>query len=138
MASPKEIRVIQLIDSLEPGGAERMAVTIANGLLDEVGYSGLVTTRLEGGLRTTINQKVGYAFLNKKKAIDFSALLRLRTFVKINKVNTIHAHGSSYFFAVLLKLTMPSVRIFWHDHFGNRVKSQKGYFLLRFFSIFTS
>ena len=138
MASPKEIRVIQLIDSLEPGGAERMAVTIANGLLDEVGYSGLVTTRLEGGLRTTINQKVGYAFLNKKKAIDFSALLRLRTFVKINKVNTIHAHGSSYFFAVLLKLTMPSVRIFWHDHFGNRVKSQKGYFLLRFFSIFFS
>ncbi len=136
MASPKEIRVIQLIDSLEPGGAERMAVTIANGLLDEVGYSGLVTTRLEGGLRTTINQKVGYAFLNKKKAIDFSALLRLRTFVKINKVNTIHAHGSSYFFAVLLKLTMPSVRIFWHDHFGNRVKSQEGYFLLRFFSIF--
>ena len=138
MASPKEIRVIQLIDSLEPGGAERMAVTIANGLLEEVGYSGLVTTRLEGGLRTTINQKVGYAFLNKKKAIDFSALLRLRTFVKINKVNTIHAHGSSYFFAVLLKLTMPSVRIFWHDHFGNRVKSQKGYFLLRFFSIFFS
>ena len=136
MASPKEIRVIQLIDSLEPGGAERMAVTIANGLLEEVGYSGLVTTRLEGGLRTTINQKVGYAFLNKKKAIDFSALLRLRTFVKINKVNTIHAHGSSYFFAVLLKLTMPSVRIFWHDHFGNRVKSQEGYFLLRFFSIF--
>ena len=35
MASPKEIRVIQLIDNLEPGGAERMAVTIANGLLDE-------------------------------------------------------------------------------------------------------
>ena len=89
MASPKEIRVIQLIDSLEPGGAERMAVTIANGLLEEVGYSGLVTTRLEGGLRNTINQKVGYAFLNKKKAIDFSALLRLRTFVKINKVNNL-------------------------------------------------
>lgn len=138
MASPKEIRVIQLIDSLEPGGAERMAVTIANGLLEEVGYSGLVTTRLEGGLGNTINQKVGYAFLNKKKAIDFSALLRMRTFVKINKVNTIHAHGSSYFFAALLKMTMPSVRIFWHDHFGNRVKSQKGYFLLRFFSIFFS
>ena len=57
MASPKEIRVIQLIDSLEPGGAERMAVTIANGLLEEVGFSGLVTTRLEGGLKTTINEE---------------------------------------------------------------------------------
>ncbi|MCW1147828.1 glycosyltransferase [Flavobacterium lacisediminis] len=138
MAFSKEIRVIQLIDSLEPGGAERMAVTIANRLAEEVAFSGLVVTRLEGGLKNTINKKVGYAFVNKMKAIDFSALFRLRTFIKTNKVNTVHAHGSSYFFAVLLKLTMPSVQIFWHDHFGNRVKSQEGYFLLRFFSVFFS
>ncbi len=138
MASPKEIRVIQLIDSLEPGGAERMAVTIANGLTEQVAFSGLVVTRLEGGLKNTINPKVGYAFVNKKKVIDFSALFRLRDFIKTNKVNTIHAHGSSYFFAVLLKLTMPSVQIFWHDHFGNRVTSRDGYFLLRLFSVFFS
>jgi glycosyltransferase involved in cell wall biosynthesis len=138
LTSAKEIRVIQLIDSLEPGGAERMAVTIANGLLEEVGFSGLVVTRLEGGLKNTINQKVGYAFLNKNKAIDTSALFRLRTFVKTNKINTIHAHGSSYFFAVLVKLTMPSLRIFWHDHFGNRVNSKDNYFILRFLSVFFS
>ena len=138
MASPKEIRVIQLIDSLEPGGAERMAVTIANELADEVAFSGLVTTRLEGGLKNTLAKKVEYTFLNKMKALDFSALFCLRDFVKKNKVNTIHAHGSSYFFAVLLKLTTPSVKIFWHDHFGNRVKSHEGYFLLRLFSVFFS
>lgn len=138
MASPKEIRVIQLIDSLEPGGAERMAVTIANGLTEQVAFSGLVTTRLEGGLKSTINEKVGYAFLNKKKAIDIKALIRLRDFIKTNKVNTIHAHGSSYFFAVLLKLTMPSVQIFWHDHFGNRVHAKNNYFLLRILSVFFS
>ena len=71
MAFSKEIRVIQLIDSLEPGGAERMAVTIANRLAEEVAFSGLVVTRLEGGLKNTINQKVEYAFVNKKKSIDF-------------------------------------------------------------------
>ena len=136
MASPKEIRVIQLIDSLEPGGAERMAVTIANGLANEVTFSGLVTTRLEGGLKNTLAKKVEYTFLNKMKTVDFSALFCLRDFVKKNNVNTIHAHGSSYFFAVLLKLTMPSIQIFWHDHFGNRVTSQEGYFSLRLFSIF--
>jgi glycosyltransferase involved in cell wall biosynthesis len=138
LASPKEIRVIQLIDSLEPGGAERMAVTIANGLVEEAAFSGLVVTRLEGGLKSTINEKVGYTFVNKMKSIDFSALLRLRTFIKTNKVNTIHAHGSSYFFAVLLKLTTPSVQIFWHDHFGNRVNSKDNYFILRFLSVFFS
>jgi glycosyltransferase involved in cell wall biosynthesis len=138
LASQKEIRVIQLIDSLEPGGAERMAVTIANELADEVAFSGLVVTRLEGGLKNTLAKKVEYTFLNKKNAVDFIALFRLRDFVKKNKVNTIHAHGSSYFFAVLLKLTMPLLQIFWHDHFGNRVKSRGGYFLLRFFSVFFS
>ena len=138
MASPKEIRVIQLIDSLEPGGAERMAVTIANELADEVAFSGLVTTRLEGGLKNTLAKKVEYTFLNKKKAVDFFALFRLRDFVKKNQVNTIHAHSSSYFFAVLLKLTMPSLQIFWHDHFGNRVQSKAGYFSLRLFSVFFS
>ncbi|UGS24221.1 glycosyltransferase [Flavobacterium channae] len=138
MASPKEIRVIQLIDSLEPGGAERMAVTIANELADEVAFSGLVTTRLEGGLKNTLAKRVEYTFLNKKKAVDFFALLRLRDFVKKNKVNTIHAHSSSCFFAVLLKLTMPSLQIFWHDHFGNRVQSKASYLSLRLFSVFFS
>lgn len=138
MASQKEIRVIQLIDSLEPGGAERMAVTIANELADEVAFSGLVATRLEGGLKNTLAKKVEYTFLNKKEAVDIIALFCLRDFVKKNQVNTIHAHGSSYFFAVLLKLTMPSVQIFWHDHFGNRVHAKNNYFLLRILSVFFS
>ncbi len=136
MAIPKEVRVIQLIDSLEPGGAERMAVTIANGLADEVAFSGLVVTRLEGGLQPTIDSKVGYLFLNKKRAIDFGALFRLKSFVDKHQVKIIHAHGSSYFFAVLLKLVVPSLQIFWHDHFGNRANSSKRYRLLRLLSIF--
>ena len=82
-----------------------MAVIIANELADEVAFSGLVTTRLEGGLKNTLAKKVEYTFLNKKKAVDFFALFRLREFVKKNKVNTIHAHSSSYFFAVLLKIS---------------------------------
>lgn len=138
MKIDNNIRVIQLIDSLEPGGAERMAVTIANGLVDKVALSGLVVTRLEGGLKSTIYEKVSYAFVDKKKSVDISALLRLRKFVKNNKVNTIHAHGTSYFFAILLKFTMPSIRVYWHDHFGNRVQSRDNYFLLRLFSILFS
>ena len=96
------MRVVQLIDSLEAGGAERMAVTIANTFVNELPFSGLVVTRLEGSLKDSINSKVDYLFLKKRKALDFYALLRLRKFVKNNKVSVVHAHGSSYFFAVLL------------------------------------
>ncbi len=138
MKPVQDIRVIQLIDSLEPGGAERMAVTIANSLIEEVSFSGIVVTRLEGSLKDTINSKVDYLFLKKEKALDFLALLRLRKFVKKNKVSVVHAHGSSYFFAVLLKLTIPSIKIFWHDHFGNRVEKSKANLPIKIASYFFS
>lgn len=44
------MRILQLIDSLEAGGAERMAVTYANALVQEIAFSGLVATRKEGPL----------------------------------------------------------------------------------------
>ena len=127
----KEIRIIQLIDSLEPGGAERMAVTIANSLVDEVGFSGLVVTRVEGHLKATVKNTVSYFFLNKKKRIDVLALLRFRKYVKQHKVTHIHAHGSSYFFAILLKLTLPTMKVFWHDHLGNRPFETRSNFFIK-------
>ena len=63
MKSVQDIRVIQLIDSLEPSGAERMAITIANPFGNELPFSGVVVTRLEGSLKDTINSKVNYLFL---------------------------------------------------------------------------
>lgn len=113
------MRIVQLIDSLEAGGAERMAVNYANALVDKVKFSGLVTTRKEGVLLNQINSNVSYLFLNKKKQLDFRSLFRLCSFVLKNKVTHIHAHSTSFFFAFLLKLIYPSVKIVWHYHYGN-------------------
>lgn len=113
------MRIVQLIDSLEAGGAERMAVNYANSLADKIEFSALVATRKEGALIKQIDSKVAYLFLNKKKQIDFAALFRLRAFVLKNKVTHIHAHSTSFFFAFLLKLICPSLLLFRHDHYGN-------------------
>lgn len=118
MANLKEIRVIQLIDSLEPGGAERMAVNYANALAKKVGFSGLVATRAEGLLKEHLAAEVDYLFLEKKSSVDLQALIRLRNYIKKHRINTIHAHSSSFFMAILLKLSC-NVKIVWHDHFGN-------------------
>jgi glycosyltransferase involved in cell wall biosynthesis len=112
------MRIIQLIDSLEAGGAERMAVNYANALAEKVDFSGLVATRKEGALLGQLNDKVAYSFLNRKRTFDFSALLRLRYFVKKNKVTIVQAHSTSFFMAFLLKLVCPSTRLIWHDHYG--------------------
>lgn len=113
------MRIVQLIDSLETGGAERMAVNYANALADEIDFSGLVVTRKEGGLKQQIAPNVNYGFLHKKSKFDVKALLTLRGFIVKNKIQLIHAHSSSFFLAVLVKLTYPKIKIIWHDHFGN-------------------
>jgi glycosyltransferase involved in cell wall biosynthesis len=113
------MRIIQIIDSLEAGGAERMAVNYANTLVDEIDFSGLVATRKEGVLLNQINPKVSYLFLNKKRQLDIAALFRLRSFVLKNKVTHIHAHSTSFFLAVLLKCICPNLKIIRHDHYGN-------------------
>ncbi|MBO9585990.1 MAG: glycosyltransferase [Flavobacterium sp.] len=112
------MRIVQIIDSLEVGGAERMAVNYANSLANKIEFSGLVATRCEGLLLDYVNQRVNYAFLAKKSALDISAIFRLRSYIKKNKVEFVHAHSSSFFIAVLVKLAMPKIKIIWHDHYG--------------------
>ena len=113
------MRIIQLIDSLVPGGAERMAVNYANALSDKVAFSGLVSTRKEGDLKKQLHPEVNYLFLNRKSTLDLKALFKLRQYVIDHQVAFIHAHSSSFLLAVLLKLTYPKIKIVWHDHYGN-------------------
>jgi len=133
------MRIVQIIDSLELGGAERMAVSIANALSDKIAFSGLITTRKEGRLKNQIDSKVAYLFLQKKRSLDLSAVFCFRKYLVKNKIDIIHAHSSSFFLAVLVKLTLPRIKIFWHDHYGSRAtESKKENRLLVFLSTFFS
>src|SRR5690606_38337754 len=95
------------------------------------------TTRKQGALKEQLSDKVNYLFLNRKGKIGIGAVLKLREFVKQHKIDVIHAHSTSFFVAVLIKLLYPSVKIVWHDHHGNRAK-KKGLtnLALIFFSFF--
>lgn len=130
------MRILQLIDSLEAGGAERMAVNYANALADKIDFSGLVVTRKEGSLLNQLSNSVPYLYLNKKRAIDFKALFKLRKFIVQNKVEIIHAHGTSFFMAFLLKLMYFKIKIVWHEHYGARANQTKRDNLILLFSSF--
>lgn len=112
------MRILQIIDSLDIGGAEKMAINYANSLAKSIEFSGLVATRKEGNLKNQINEKVNYLFLNRKKTIDFNAILRLKKYCKSNKIDYLQAHSSSFFTAFLVKLLYPKIHIIWHDHNG--------------------
>jgi len=133
------MRILQLIDSLEAGGAERMAVNYANSLVDTLGFSALIATRKEGALLEQIDAKVTYLFLNKKRKLDAGALWRLRSFVLQYSITHVHAHSTSFFIAFLLKLILPSLKIIRHDHYGNAsFLSKRPYTVLRCTAFFFS
>ncbi|MDC7999247.1 glycosyltransferase [Gilvibacter sediminis] len=113
------MRVLQLIDSLNPGGAERVAVSYANALLGAVEASFLCSTRAEGKLKAQLDSEVGYLFLKKRSAADLLALMRLIRFCKRNKIDVIHAHATSFFTARLAVLFLGRCQLIWHDHYGN-------------------
>ena len=113
------MKVLQLIDSLDAGGAERMAVSLANEWA-QAGYdSYLCTTRKEGPLKELVSESVAYLFLNKKKAWDVRAFQKLLSWVKKEKIDVLHAHSSSFFFAYGIKVLIPNIKLIWHDHYGN-------------------
>ena len=111
------LRVLQLIDSLRPGGAERMAVNTANSLEPFVNGSFICCTRQEGLLKEELKPEVGYLFLNKKSSFDPKAIIKLTNYIREHKINIIHAHGTSWFLGVLMKLSS-KIKLVWHDHYG--------------------
>lgn len=112
------MRIAQIIDSLDVGGAEQMAINYANALSKEINFSAVVATRKEGDLKRKIEKGVDYLFLNKKKTIDWNAVFKLKKYCKKNKVQFLQPHSSSYFLAFLVKLVYPRIQIIWHDHNG--------------------
>ncbi len=130
---------MQIVDSLNVGGAEVLAVNIANGLAEKNITSHLCATRKEGLLKENIASNVGYLYLDRKKVFDFGALWRLRKYMVANDINTLHAHASSWFIAFCIKMLRPSLKLIWHDHFGNSdYLSERKTFPLAVFSYFFS
>lgn len=112
------MRILQLIDSLDSGGAERMAINYAN-MLAEDNVSFICATRFEGLLKKSISNNVNYLFLNKRHTLDVLSIIRLSSFVKQNNISVIHAHSTSFFIASLVKIFNREVKLVWHDHYGN-------------------
>lgn len=112
------MKILQLIDTLHPGGAEHMAIKYANSLLAASVVSHICVTREEGILKNKLKPGVQYHFLRKKRMLDIVAFLRLRKLVKHQRIQIIHAHGSSWFFALLCKFSGLDFKLIWHDHYG--------------------
>jgi len=113
------MRIVQLIDSLQSGGAERMTVNLAN-VFNEAGYkSVLVVSRTTGNMESLIDNNIDVKFLNKRSFADILAFWKLYKLIKSDEKCVVHAHATSIFWGSILKLLLPKIILIWHDHYGS-------------------
>ncbi|MBO3116680.1 glycosyltransferase [Winogradskyella sp. DF17] len=133
------LSVLQIIDTLQAGGAERMAINYANGITQFNVTSHLCTTRKEGPLLGDLKKDVGYVFLGRRRLIDIKAFFKLRRYILKHKIKIVHAHASSFFIATILKILLPQLKLIWHDHYGNsEILDKRPKRILQFCSLFFS
>ncbi len=109
--------VVQVVDSLAAGGAERVAVHLANELARRGHRSLLVATRAGGPLAADIDPSVEWVCLGRRGPLDPGAARALRRFVRDHDVDVIHAHSTSVFVVASAFPVGRRPAIVWHDHF---------------------
>jgi glycosyltransferase involved in cell wall biosynthesis len=113
-------KVLQVLSSLGGGGAEKIAILIANELANESNniHSYLLTLReYPKDYEYLIDKNVHFSTVKRQKLLDFKSLIKLRKFVKNNNIDVIQAHNKSIFFVMIASFNL-NVRVIWHDNFG--------------------
>ena len=125
------LNVLTLVDSLDIGGTERVAVSIANRLAADGHHSYLCTTRQEGPLAKVVSPAVGRLSLSRSRTIEWKAIRRLVQFIREHKIEILHAHSSSVLTANLASRFSPYPKIVWHDHFGPNDQQERSAWVYR-------
>src|SRR6266487_3412121 len=129
--SSRMCSVMQVVDSLQLGGLESVAVNYANHLTKRGLRSSLCSTRESGPLAQRLSPGVAYLNLQRKGLVDVGELKRLTGFIRKQQVDLLHAHGTSLFFSVLASWLVPNLRVIWHDHFGRCETEKRSRWLYR-------
>lgn len=124
MIAPR-VHVLQISDTLEAGGAERVAVNLANTLPRSRYVAHLCTTRRDGPLESLVSADVPRLRLARTGRWEIDALLRLAAYNREHKIAIMHAHETSLFIAVLASLLPPYPKVIWHDHFGRHAIEER-------------
>jgi glycosyltransferase involved in cell wall biosynthesis len=123
--------VLQLVDTLEMGGAERVAVNLANALPRDRYRISLGTTRRDGPLADLVAADVTRLRMNRRGRFDTRGLAALVRFVRAEQVDLVHAHGTAVFAAQLAARLSRQPAIVWHDHFGRYAVEERSRVLYR-------
>jgi glycosyltransferase involved in cell wall biosynthesis len=128
------------ISSITGGGAEHVVESLCTALNDRYGiYCGYFKEcRDRGDVMIEKGVKVVRLTDPNETKTDYFSFLKMRKFCKDHDISLIHAHDiHAMMNAVLVKLTMPSMKVVYTFHFGNYPNIAKNrYYFEKYFSMF--
>lgn len=123
--------VIQVIDTLKLGGAERVAVDIANLLYSKNINVKLIVLKSEGELKFQISKNIDVIYLPYRN--KFNPLFWFYLYKSLKNSNIIHVHMRHNYgkIKILSYFTKLKSKIIFHDHFGDIHFNKKVPFYLK-------
>jgi len=112
------IPVVHVVDALNIGGAERVAINLVNLLPRDRYVPYLCTTRSEGPLSHFVSPDVTRLCLERRGKLDTAALRQFLRFIQERGIRIVHAHASALFFTTLARALSRRCSLVWHDHYG--------------------
>lgn len=117
--------ILHVIDSLNPGGAERMAVEIANATDPNHYHVTIGITRSGQALACKLKNHVNLFCLGRRKRFEWPKLRQFQAYCQAERVDLLHVHGRSSlrfvaFVNFLSGFRMPAP--LFHDHDGSEIE----------------
>lgn len=116
----QHLRVMMVADSLAVGGAERVAVDLANTLDRDQFAVSFCVTRNDGPLREHLADDVDVHVLGRRSTWDVPKMVEFGRLTRRLGVDVVHSHsrGSMRFVALCKVLGLVRARHVFHDHLG--------------------
>ena len=119
-AQSDNMKILQVIDILEVGGAERVAVDLSNILYENGMNITFLSLQHKGPLAVNLHPSIPHLELNRTSVFSLKSLIR---FIRITKLfDIIHIHmRHNLRYVALASMLSPSLRkkIIFHDHYGS-------------------
>ncbi len=119
------IRVAHLVGSLDPGGAERTAVNLANRMPRDRFRMYVASSRTEGPLADLIEPHVGKVCFHRKRLVEPKVLSNFRSFLEGERIQIVHVHDIALVFAIMSGAFPLGCKLVWHCHNSAYAKRER-------------
>lgn len=107
------MKILEVIPSLNSGGAERFVVDLSNMLVQKNDVCLITLYELNGPNKfylADLNEKVKLISLNKKTGFDISLLKKIQKAINDFKPDVVHSHTRAFDYLFILKLINPKIK----------------------------